>query len=235
MSDDPIKFENEQPSDTPVVGLSLAAAKDKKDLVKDFIKKHFPFLFDVRSLFYFILFLVIVSLGWCAWSLWNNYFTQLYGWDYEHQYVCFYYTYWDTWHEFFRTGHFNLYSYNTFLGTDNIGSNSYYGLFDPFVTVMILFPRVWIPQMTAITTFAKLIVTALLMRGYLKYMGISEWTARIGAVACAFSGFVNFMVGFPNFVSAAIYAPMILWGIEKVIRERKPTLLVSVRPFSFMI
>ena len=226
MSDDPIKFENEQPSDTPVVGLSLAAAKDKKDVVKDFIKKHFPFLFDVRSLFYFILFLVIVSLGWCAWSLWNNYFTQLYGWDYEHQYVCFYYTYWDTWHEFFRTGHFNLYSYNTFLGTDNIGSNSYYGLFDPFVTVMILFPRVWIPQMTAITTFAKLIVTALLMRGYLKYMGISEWTARIGAVACAFSGFVNFMVGFPNFVSAAIYAPMILWGIEKVIRERKPTLLV---------
>ena len=202
MSDDPIKFENEQPSDTPVVGLSLAAAKDKKDVVKDFIKKHFPFLFDVRSLFYFILFLVIVSLGWCAWSLWNNYFTQLYGWDYEHQYVCFYYTYWDTWHEFFRTGHFNLYSYNTFLGTDNIGSNSYYGLFDRFVTVMILFPRVWIPQMTAITTFAKLIVTALLMRGYLKYMGISEWTARIGAVACAFSGFVNFMVGFSNFVSA---------------------------------
>ena len=226
MVDEPIKFEIKDNNSKAAVSLTLAAAKEKDSPIKTFLKKHCPFLYDGKSLFYFILFLTVVSMAWAGWSLWNNHFTQLYGWDYEHQYVCFYYTYWDTWHEFLRTGHFNLYSYNTFLGTDNIGSNSYYGLFDPFVVAMAAFPRSWIPQMTAVMTFAKLVVTALIMRGYLKYMGISEWTARLGALACAFSGFVNFMVGFPNFVSAVTYAPMLLWGIEKVIKERKPSILV---------
>ncbi|MBO4540397.1 MAG: YfhO family protein [Bacilli bacterium] len=179
-----------------------------------------------ESYFYFVLFLFVLGISWAAYSLFTNHFTQLYGWDYELQYVPFYYDYWDTWHEFFETGHFRLYDHQTFLGTDNIGSNSYYGLFDPFVVAMILFPRSWIPQMTAIMTLVKLVVCAVLMRGYLKYMGIQEWTARLGAIACAFSGFMNFMVGFPSFVSAVTYMPLVLWGIEKVIRDRKISRLV---------
>ena len=194
--------------------------------VRKFLGKHAPFLLSAQSLFYFVLFLFILGICWAAYSLFSNYFTQLYGWDYELQYIPFYYDYWDTWHGFFETGHFKLYDHQTFLGTDNIGSNSYYGLFDPFVVAMILFPRSWIPQMTAIMTLVKLVVCAMLMRGYLKYMGIKEWTARFGAIACAFSGFMNFMVGFPSFVSAVTYMPLVLWGLEKVIRERKISHLV---------
>ncbi|MBP5216887.1 MAG: YfhO family protein, partial [Bacilli bacterium] len=213
-------------SEGPVDQNSNEKPAKKSGPVKEFIRKHAPFLLSSQSLFYFVVFLFVLSIGWAAYSLFTNYFTQLYGWDYELQFVPFYYDYWDTWHDFFATGHFRLYDHQTFLGTDHIGSNSYYGLFDPFVVAMILFPRSWIPQMTAIMTFAKLVVCALLARGYLKYMGIQEWTARLGAVAVAFSGFMNFMVGFPNFVSAVTYMPLVLWGIEKVIRERKISHLV---------
>ncbi len=208
-------------SEAPIDANSGSKIRKPDGPLKGWLRKHVPFLFSAQSLFYFVLFLLILSIGWAAYSLFTNHFTQLYGWDYELQYVPFYYDYWDTWHDFFASGHFKLYDHQTFLGTDNIGSNAYYGLFDPFVIAMILFPRSWIPQMTAVMTFAKLITCALLMRGYLKYMGIQEWTARLGAVACAFSGFMNFMVGFPSFVSAVTYMPLVLWGLEKVIRERK--------------
>ena len=207
------------------VRVSRAETDSEKSKTYVFFKKHMPFLFDAHSLFYFVLALLVLSMLWMGYSLYTNYFTQLYGWDYEIQYVSFYYSYWDSWHEFFRTGHFILYDNTTYLGTDNIGSNSYYGLFDPFVAIMVLFPRSSMPQMTAVVTWFKLMAAALFMRSYLKYMGISEWTARLGAVALAFSGYVNFFVGFPSFVSAVTYMPLFLWGIEKTMRERKPYLL----------
>ena len=67
-----------------------------------------------------------------------------------------------------------------------------------------------------------LTVSVFFMRAYLKNMGVSESASRIGAVALGFSGFMNFMVGFPNVTSAVVYVPLMLLGIEKVIKERKP-------------
>lgn len=213
-------------SESPKQEAEVILKQAEPNRMIEWMKKHLPFLFNIRSLFYFVCFIFLLGLCWTAYSVFTNHFTQLYGWDYEHQYVTFYYDYYDVWHDFFKTGTFRLYDYQTFLGTDNIGSNSYYGLFDPFVVLMILFPRSWIPQMTLVMTFAKLAVCALGMRSYLKYMGISEWVARLGAIVCAFSGYMNFFVGFPSFVSAIAYMPMFLLGIEKVLKEQKPTILI---------
>ena len=189
-------------------------------------RKHMPYLFDWKSLFYFGLLLVFVGFCWMGYSLIRNYGTQLYGWDYMSQYVEFYYHYWDVWHEFFKTGHFTLYDPSIYLGGDNIGSMSYYGLFDPFVFLNIFFPRSWVPQMTAIFTVLKATCAGFAMRAYLKYVGVRESSSRIGALAYAFSGFVNFFVGFPSFVSAVVFIPLILLGIEKVIKEKKIGTLV---------
>ncbi|MDO5329965.1 MAG: YfhO family protein [Bacillota bacterium] len=225
MSELPEKPDQQQPITPEQPSPDGTAAKKDGPLVA-WLRVHAKWLFNDSSLFYFGLALMLLSMFWCGWSLIYNNFTQLYGWDYEHQFLMFYYNYWDIWHEFFQTGTFRLYDYSTFLGVDSIGSNSYYGLFDPFVVIMALFPRAWLPQMTAITTFLKLVVTAFFARAYLRYMGINEWIARLGAIAIAFSGFMNFMVGFQNVVSAIVWMPLILLGIEKVIRERKPSCLV---------
>jgi len=205
---------------------NLAAMKKEDGAFTKWLRQHCPWLFDFGSLFYFAFFVVFVAILWCGYSLLNNHFTQLYGWDYSSQYVTFYYDFYDCWHTFFKTGQFVLYDNQTFFGTDNIGSNSYYGLFDPFVVAMVFFPRVAIPQMTVVMTFAKIVVSAFCMRAYLKYMGIKEGTARVGALAFAFSGYMNFMVGFPTTVAACTWVPLILLGVEKVIKEKKPSCLV---------
>ena len=189
-------------------------------------RERFSFLFRWDSLFYYALFSLLVGFGWIGYSLFANSFTQLLNWDTTWQYIPFAYTYHDAWRTFFSTGSFPLYDFSTYLGTDAIGSNSYYGLFDPFVVVMAFFPRAWIPQMMAILTAFKIMVAVLLTRCYLRYMGIKEWTARFAALCAGLSGYVSFFVGFPSFVSAVVYVPMILWGIEKVIKERKPGILV---------
>lgn len=205
---------------------SLRDYQAKKGPSFEWAKKHLPFLFNWQSLFYFGTFVILLSIAWAFWMLYSNSFTMLMGWDYSWQFVPFAYNYWDQWHLFFRTGQFPLYDSKIFLGTDNIGSNSYYGLFDPFIVGMAFFPRNWIPQMFAVMAIAKITFSVFFMRGYLRYMGISEWPARLGSLALGFSGFMNFMVGFPNVVSAIVYVPLILWGIEKVLKERKIGLLV---------
>ncbi len=203
----------------------LRAEGEKRFSPARFLRRHLPFLFDYKSLFYYFLLVFFVGVAWCFYSLVTNGFTQLYNWDYTWQYVPIgYYTH-DVWTEFFQTGHFNLYSQETFLGADGIGANAYYGLFDPFVVWMALFPREAVPQLFAVATFVKGACGALAMRAYLRYRGVGETYSRVGGLAFAFCGFFNFMVGFPDVVSAVVFLPLLLLGIEKVIRERKPTWL----------
>lgn len=192
----------------------------------EFLRKHCSFLFEIRSLFYFFWFIFFLGILWMAYGLLTNSFTQFYPWtDYFGQYVTMTYYFHDAWRNFFKTGYFELYSPSTYLGSDNIGSNSYYGLFDPFLFFCYLFPRSWIPQTFALATVLKGVVGAFSMRAYLKYLGVSERSARIGATAFAFNGYINFMVGFPSFVSMAFTIPLILYGIEMVIKEKKITWL----------
>lgn len=203
--------------------VSLASLrKGNHQSFSELMHKHLPFLFDIKSLFYYGCLVFVIGMLWCAYSLVTNHFTQFYPWtDYTGQYVTFTYSYWDAWHKFFKTGVFELYATSTYLGTDNIGSNSYYGLFDPFLIICYILPKSIIPQTFVIATFFKGVVGALGTRLYLKYLGVSEGSSRVGGLAFAFNGYLNFMVGFPAVVSVCAMAPFILYGIEKVIKEKK--------------
>lgn len=207
-------------------GQTLGELRKSGPSWKQWWRKHCPWLFDIHSLFYYGLFIFVVGIAWTFFSLLTNGGTQLYNWDYNSQYVSFTYDFWDTWHDFFKTGYFALYDPKTYLGTDNIGSNSYYGLFDPFLILCYIFPRAWIPQTFAFATFFKAMAGAFAMRAYLKYMKVSEGPSRLGGLCFAYSGFINFFVGFPSFVSMAFAVPLILLGIEKVLREKKISCLV---------
>ncbi len=200
---------------------SLASYREKKFDFKLLLKKKCTFLFNPWSDFYFGLALIVVGFAWCGYGLAANSFTSAFNWDYSHQYLPFAYDYVSSWRTFFATGEFPLYDSILFLGGDNIGSNTYYGLFDPFVIVMSIFPSSWIPFLYAISTIIKITLTAFFAKSYLSYMHISKGASRFGSLAIAFSGYLNFMVGFPTFVSAITYVPLILLGIEKTIRECK--------------
>lgn len=104
--------------------------------------KWFSFLYDRNSAFYYYLVLVGIGILFFATSLFTNYFTTPYTGDYVAQQFAFYTNGYDDWWHFFTTGEFVLYDTNTFLGASNIGSNSFYYLFDPFFMPILLFPRV---------------------------------------------------------------------------------------------
>lgn len=174
------------------------------------------------SLFYFAIVVILISFFHVIYALVMNHFATMYSWDYSVQFIPFAYDFYDDWKAFFSTGHFPLYSTRVFLGTDNIGSNAYYSLLDPFLIPAILFPRDFIPQYFVFATSAKFLVTTFAMRAYLKYMGVGEWMSRLGGIAVAFSGYAHFMIGFPTTISALVYLPMLLYGLEKLIREQKP-------------
>ncbi len=194
-----------------------------KTKIKNF---NFDFLDNINSLFYWGLLLVIVGIGFYAYSLFTEYWTVPYGGDYTQQQIPLYYNGYDTWMTFFKTGEFVLWDNNVFLGVDNIGSNSFYYLFDPFFFPVLLFPRHMVPQAMAIIMILKMVCAGFAFRYFIKYLGVRESTARVFGLAYAFVGWTAFYLWFNHFMAMAVYIPLVLLGIEKVIRERKPWLLM---------
>lgn len=194
--------------------------------LKQYIFQKMPFLKDRNSLFYYVLFLIGIGIGFYGYSLLTQYFTVPLGGDYTQQYVAFHYNFYDDWWTFFNTGKFVYWDHNTFLGADNITSNTYYGLFSPFLFPILLFPRTWIPQMMAVMMIARMVVGGVFFRLYLKHLGVSESTSRIFSIAYAFCGWISYYLWFNNFFEVISFFPLILLGIEKVLHREKPYVLV---------
>ena len=196
-------------------------AINESHVIKTKLREKFSFLFDVRSFFYYVVGLVLVCLGFLLFALLSEEFATPFGGDYAQQAYDFYYNAYDDWWAFFKTGKFPLYDSNTFLGADNIEANTYYGVFTPFLLVLLVFPRSFLPHAMVFMTIAKLVCGALLFRLYLKKMGTTESTARIFSFAYAFMGWTTYYLWFSTFLEVVAFFPLILLGIEKVIREKK--------------
>jgi len=188
---------------------------------KNLLRKKFAFLFDFNSLFYYVLLLILVGFGFFAYALITQHFSIPFSGDFSQQAFPFYYNFYDDWWTFFKTGKFPFYDSNTFIGADNVLANTYYGLFSPFTFPILLLPRTAIPQGIALISIAKLVVGGLLFRVYLKYIGCSERTARIFSLAYAFTGWMAYYLWFNCFYEVLTFFPLILFGIEKVIKEKK--------------
>lgn len=189
--------------------------------IKNLLRKKFNFLFDFNSLFYYVLLLIVVGFGFFAYALITQHFSIPFSGDFSQQAFQFYYNFYDDWWTFFNTGKFPFYDANTFIGADNVLANTYYGLFSPFTFPILLLPRVAVPQGIALISIAKLVVGGLLFRVYLKYIGCSERTARIFSLAYAFTGWMAYYLWFNCFYEVLTFLPLILYGIEKVIKEKK--------------
>ncbi|MFA7385085.1 MAG: YfhO family protein [Bacilli bacterium] len=189
------------------------------------VKKKFAFLLDIHSSFYFVLLLIGISLLFYIAPLLKGNFSTLYTGDYTMQYIPMGFNQYDDWHTFFKTGQFVFWDPNTFLGADNITSNAYYYLFSPFFLPIIIFPRSFVPQAMAILSIVRIVLGGMVFRTYLKKMSAKEFSARIGAIAFAFCGWMAWYLWFNNFLDMIVVFPLILLGIEKVLQDKKPWLL----------
>ena len=201
--------------------------KIKTGLCTNFIAKLPTWLTNINSLFYYYLFLVVVGIIFFATSLFINSFTTPFTGDYVTQQYAFYTNGYDDWWHFFRTGEFVLYDTNTFLGVDNIGSNSFYYLFDPFFLPILMFPRQFVPQGMAILTIFKMALSGMAFYAYMRYLGASRRASKITGLAYAFSGWITWYLWFNHFTGVAVAFPLILLGIEYVLKNKKPLVLMS--------
>ncbi len=182
---------------------------------------------NIHSMFYYYLFLIALGILFMSTSLFINYFTTPFTGDYSSQQFAFYTNGYDDWWHFIKTGEFVLYDTNTFLGADNIGSNSFYYLFDPFFLPILLVPRQLVPQGMAILTIFKMSACGMILFAYMRYMGASRRAAKITGIAYAFSGWITWYLWFNHFTEMAIVFPLILFGVEKVLKEKKPLMLMA--------
>ncbi len=197
-----------------------------KDKTKSFFK-NLTFYKDLNSLFYYFIFLVLIGFIFFAVSLIDNNFTTPFSGDYVSQQYAFYLNAYDDWKEFFRTGKFNYYDFNTYLGANNLASNCFYSLTDPFFFIVLLFPRSWIGQVMAVSTIFRMSLAGLAMYGYLRYMGTSKFSSKIAGLAYAYCGWTAWYLWFNCYTENAITFILIIWGVEKIIKEKKPWLLMG--------
>ncbi len=196
------------------------------DKIKSFFQNQVNKLKDKNHIFWYFMFLLVLAILMSVVVLAENNFTLPLSGDYTQQQIPFYTNGYDDWWKFFRTGEFPLWDSNTMLGASNIGSNSFYYFLNPFFLPILIFPRSMIPQGLAILMLLKMALAGLSFRAYLKYMGVNERTSRLVAIAYAFCGWNLFYLWFNHFLEVCVVFPLILLGIEKLLKEKKPFLLI---------
>ena len=210
--------------------MEVAFANDKrpnnplKDKAKEFLGKVKSF--KIPYAFYYFLILLAVGIAFYILMLAENGFSLAYGGDYSAQYIPMGYHVWDYYHEWIKTGHFTLFDQTIYLGVNSFGSNAYYGLFSPFNIIIVIFPRVLVPQAMAICSIVKLATAGLFFSVYMKRaFKVKDTVARVCGLAYAFAGWGAFYLWYNNYQDILVFFPLVLLGVEKVLQESKPWVL----------
>ena len=211
--------------------MDIVFAKDKNKkpnpfmgLWKKIVAKFKNFRFS--NTFYYFLILVTISIGFYMLMLVQNGFSLAYGGDYMAQYIPMGYHIWDYYHDWIHTGHFTLFDPELYLGANSLGSNAYYGLFSPFNIIIVLLPRVMVPQSVAFASMIKLACAGLFFSIYVKKaFKIKESVSFICGIAYAFCGWGAFYLWYNNYQDILVFLPIVLLGIEKTLQEEKPWVL----------
>jgi uncharacterized membrane protein YfhO len=175
---------------------------------------------DPQSLLRYIAFLSFMGVMFYAFALVTNLFTIPLSGDYVLQQIPFYLNGYDDWWHFLTTGEFVLWDDSTYLGANHIGSNSFYYYLNPFFMPILIFPRALVPQGLAVLMIGKMVGASLTFRLLLKYFHVQENHARIFAMAYGFSGWMAYYLWFNHFMEVAVVFPLVLLGIEKLLKEK---------------
>ncbi len=148
----------------------------------------------------------------------------LYYGDYNAQQIPFYRHSVDMVH----SGNFG-WDWMTDLGSNFIGSYSYYLLGSPFFWLMAAFPASWAPYLMAPMYMVKYVCAAVLAYCYLQRFVKNKNHAVIGALLYSFSGFQIYNTFFNQFHDVVALFPLLLIGIEELVQnDRKGLFAVAV-------
>lgn len=118
-----------------------------------------------------------------------------------------------------------FWSWNTYFGQNFLASYSFYTVTSPFVWINCLFPVEHMMYSITFTLYLKMICMGLLTFMYFRKMQIEEHLATIGSLLFTFSSFLTISIGFYHFLEPIMCFPLLLWAIEKYIRNEKNSVL----------
>ncbi len=149
----------------------------------------------------------------------NGYFI-FYG-DYNVQQIPFY----QYCHEMIRSGNFT-WSWLTDLGSNFIGSYSFYLLGSPFFLITLLFPNYMVPYLMGPLLMLKFAFAALTAYMFIRRFTSRAETAMIGGLLYSLSGFSVYNVFFNHFHEAIIVFPLLMLAMELFWAEKRRGLLI---------
>lgn len=136
---------------------------------------------------------------------------------------------------FFTTGKFVMVDYTIGQGFDVIGTLNYYGFGDPVTLLTVFFPESSLERMYEILILVRMYLSGAGVAYLCKTLGKTKISAVLPAsLLYAFSSFA--LVGgirHPMFFCGIMYLPLLIAGVEKVIRDKKIGTLVVVVALSF--
>lgn len=174
----------------------------------------------------FIFFLYVVSFIMFSITLFNNNFTIPLSGDFTLQEIPFYFNGYDDWWHYFKTGEFVMWDDSAMLGVNNIAANSFYYLLNPFFLVLLIVPRSIMPQAQAFMMITKMVLAGLTMKLLLQKFKVKEETTWLIATAYAFCGWNLYYLWFNHFLEVAVLMPLFILGLENIIKDQKPMLLI---------
>ena len=192
----------------------VSKLKEIKDKLSK--KRYLPFFVFMYSIAFVMFFYTLI----------RNQFTIPVSGDFTLQEIPFYFNGYDDWWTFFKTGQFVLWDDSAMLGVNNIGANSFYYLFNPFFLVLLIVPRSLIPQAQAFMMITKMVLAGFTMKLLLQKFNVKEGTTWLIATAYAFCGWNLYYLWFNHFLEISVLMPLVLLGIEYIIRDQKPLPLI---------
>lgn len=147
--------------------------------------------------------------------IWDKGYFIFYG-DFNAQQIPFY----QMCHSAVRNGQFG-WNWLTDLGSDFIGSYSYYLLGSPFFWLTIPFPNWTVPYLMGPLLILKFAFSALTAYFYIRRFTKTPEAARLGGLLYAFSSFSIYNIFFNQFHEAIVFFPLLLLSLEWLITENR--------------
>lgn len=112
-------------------------------------------------------------------------------------------------------------SWNTYLGSDFIGSYAFYTLSSPFVWLNCLLPESMLEVGVAITFVLKFLCMGWLTWRYLRKMGVSRQNSAFGAYLFTFSSFSIASLYYYHFYEPIMVFLLLLIALERLMRKER--------------
>lgn len=118
----------------------------------------------------------------------------------------------------FRRKQLPTYDFNIGFGGDIISTLNYYGFGDVFNVTSAFFPGKYSTIGYTFTVLLKLYISGISFSQYAIHAGCTRTSTFAAAFLFAFSGFsLSFGLLFPTFLTALIYLPWMMWGVEDLL------------------